>query len=362
MGERRGQRMRSWDVGTAVERFAIPLFLVALIVIFSVDSKTGRTFRSSPNIHNILGNQSVTGLIGLAMIVPLIAGYFDLSCAAIAGVSNVAVASLVVQHGVPLGWAMVLGVAIGVLAGAVNGVLVGVVRLNAFIITLGTYIFLGGLLQLYTKGQTITNGFPLNATLWTSGKWLGIARPFWFLIVVSLLVWFVLTQTPFGRNLAAIGTNETAARLAGLRVDRAVFITYLASGFIAGLAGALLTVQNSGADATTAISFLFAALAAVFLGQTAIDPGRYNVWGTIIGVFFVAVAVDGFILLGAASSVTSVFNGAALVVSVTVSTMLGRARERRAQALQREALHRPPAPSDGATPAVTTRTSAPTGA
>ena len=104
------------------------------------------------------------------------------------------------------------------------------------------------------------------------------------------------------------------------------------------MAGALLTSSTGGGDATSAISYLFPALAAVFLGRTAIDPGHYNVWGTMLGLFLVAVAVNGFTLMGASSSVTQMFNGGALVISVAAATFTSRARERKARAIQIESL------------------------
>jgi len=107
----------------------------------------------------------------------------------------------------------------------------------------------------------------------------------------------------------------------------------------------LLTSQNLGADATTGPSYLFAALAAVFLGQTAIRPGQYNVWGTMFGVFLVAVAVDGFTLLGAAAWVTPVFDGGALLVSVSFSTLMARARDRRATSAAIHAAEEPAEPT-----------------
>jgi ribose transport system permease protein len=320
------------------EKAGIPLFLLVLILIFSVDSSTGSAFTSLPNIRSVLANQSVTGLIALAMVVPLTAGYFDLSVAAIAGVSNVTIGALISTYGWPVWLSLLVGVLAGVLAGALNGFLVAILRLDAFITTLGTYILWAGLLDVYTGGKTISSGIPLGFSLWGSGTWAGVPRPFWLLIVIGLVLWFFLTQVPFGRRLAAIGSNETAARLAGIRATRSVFITYLVAGFLSGVAGALLTSRNGGADSTSALSYLFPALAAVFLGQTAIDPGHHNVWGTMFGLFLVAVAVDGFTLLGASSSATQVFNGLALIISVAVSTFTTRARERRARAVQLENL------------------------
>ena len=326
------RRGRLPAVGQVLQRSGVPLLLVLLIVFFSVDSKTGHLFRSHANLQNIFANQSEVGLIALGCLIPMVAGYMDLAVPAIAGISSVTVAALAGTHHQSVALSIVLGLLIGCAGGAVNGVLIAGVRLNPFITTLGTYTLFGGLLQLYTQGQTISNGIPASLGNLSSGTFLGIATPFWLLIVVALITWYVVTQTPFGRKLMAIGSNETAARLAGFRVDRAVFLTYLLSGFLGGVAGALITSQSLSADATTGSSYLFPALAAVFLGQTAIRPGQYNVWGTMFGVFLVAVAVNGFTLLGAAAWVTSVFNGGVLVLSIAFSTLMARRRDRLASA------------------------------
>jgi ribose transport system permease protein len=323
--------VRPRGLGRAAERSGVPLFLVALVLLFIFDPTTSENFRSAGNLENIFANQSVTGLIALASVIPMVAGYIDLSVAGIAGLANVVAAAIIGTYHQSVLVGLVAGVAIAALVGAINGVLIAMLRLNPFICTLGVYIFIGGILELYTKGQTISNGLPVSMSGWDSAKWLGVAQPFWLLLVVAVVAWYVLTQTPFGRKLAAIGSNEPAARLAGFRVDRAVFVTFLLSGLLGGVAGDLLTAQTLGADATTGASYLFPALAAVFLGQTAIRPGQFNVWGTIFGVFLVAVAVDGFTLLGAQAWVDQVFNGGALVVSVAFSTLMARARDRRAR-------------------------------
>jgi ribose transport system permease protein len=321
-----------------LERIGLPIFLLGTILVFATLPETSEPFRTSANLQSVLANQSVTGLIGLAMVIPLIAGYFDLSVAAIAGLSNVTVASLISAHGQSIAVSLTAGVLVGVLAGALNAALISGLNLDPFITTLGTYIFWAGSLALYTEGLTIANGIPLEFSLWTTGKWLGLPKPFWILTLFAIATWYVLSQTPYGRRLAAIGSNEPAARLAGIRTRRSVGISYVLSGLIAGVAGALLTSSNGGGDATSAISYLFPALAAVFLGRTAIDPGHYNVWGTMFGLFLVAVAVNGFTLMGLAGSVTQMFNGAALVASVAVATSTARARERKARAIQLEAL------------------------
>jgi ribose transport system permease protein len=190
------------------------------------------------------------------------------------------------------------------------------------------FTLLGGLLQFYTKGITITEGIPSSFSNWGSLQYLGIPRPFWLLVIIGLVAWYGLMHTPWGRQLASIGSNPRAAHLVGVRVDRLVFSSLVASSLLAGAAGVLLTSRSGGADPVEGTSYLFPALAAVFLGATTIRPGFYNVWGTIAGVFVVAVGVSGFTLLGAAAWLSNVFNGGALILAVAVSTLAGQRRMR----------------------------------
>lgn len=328
---RAAHRRRVPSVTTVLEHAGLPLFLGLLILFFAVNETSSTAFRSTANINNIFANQSVTGLIALAMVVPLVCGYFDLSVAAIAGLTNVTAAAVIGTHGQPVFVGILAAFAVGIAAGLINAFLVAGLRLNGFIATLGTYTLIGGLLQWYTEGQTITNGIPRELSDWGTQAFIGIPVPFWLLMGVSLVTWYLLMQTPFGRRLEAIGSNESAARLVGIRVDRAVALTFVISALLASVAGVLLTIRTGGANPTSGTAYLFPALAAVFLGATAIRPGRYNVWGTIFGVFLVAVAVNGFTFMGAEAWVTPVFNGSALVLAVAVSTLMGRARDNSAK-------------------------------
>ncbi|MEV4422041.1 ABC transporter permease [Patulibacter sp. NPDC049589] len=333
---------------TVLERGALGMALVVLVVFFATNSTSGDAFTSAANIRNILGNQSVTGLIALAMVIPLLCGYFDLSVAAIAGLANVTSAALISTHGAPVWVGILGGIAIAVAAGCVNGILVAGLKLNGFIVTLGTYTLVGGLIQLYTKGQSIFSGIPASFREWGSQEWIGLPRPFILFMVVGLLVWYGLSHTPFGRQLESIGSSERAARLVGIRVDRSVFLAFLASGAIAGVAGALMTSRTGGADPTAGPGYLFPALTAVFLGATTIRPGHYNVWGTVLGVFFAAIAISGLSLLGADTWITPTFNGAALVVAVAISTVAARRREVRAESALRAQMSSRDEPDGGA--------------
>ncbi|WP_432975325.1 ABC transporter permease [Dactylosporangium sp. CA-233914] len=303
----------------------MPVLFVLMILFFATYPSSQRAFTSSENINNILAGQSVTGIIALGMVIPLAGGYFDVSIAAIAGVTNVAAASIIAEHGQPIWVGMLAALVLGGLIGAVNGVFVAYFKLNGLIVTLGVYTVLGGLLTWYTKGAS-SSGVPDSLGNWGSLEWLGIPRPFWLLIVVGLIIWYGLMHTPSGRQFEAVASNEAAARLVGIRVERLVFGSFVVAGLIAGIAGILLTSRTGGADPTAGPSYLFPAFAAVFLGATTIRPGKYNVWGTIVGIFFVAVGVTGFTLIGADVWVTPVFDGAVLIAAVLISTVVGRRR------------------------------------
>src|SRR5437870_229273 len=132
-----------------LERFGLPLLLVLLIAFFAIDPASSSVFRSSANVRNILGNQAVTAIVALAMVVPLVGGYFDLSVSAITGAANVAVAALLGTHGWPIWAAVAVGVGLGASIGLVNGLLVARLRLNGFVVTLGTYTLLLGIIQYY---------------------------------------------------------------------------------------------------------------------------------------------------------------------------------------------------------------------
>ncbi|GAA1000208.1 ABC transporter permease [Subtercola frigoramans] len=310
-----------------LEQFGLPLLLVILFIVFTANPVSGPTFRSSANINLLLGNQAVTALVALAMVVPLICGYFDLSVSAIAGVSNITVAAAMSTYHLPVWAALLAGLIVGALIGFINGLLVAKVRLNGFVVTLGTYTALIGAITWYTKGQLITSGIPPSFGHWSAQSLLGVPRPFLILIAIAVIVWYIVTQTPFGRRLEAIGSNESAARLVGIGTTRAVWTSFVISGVLAGAAGALQTSRGGAGDPSVATAYLFPAFTAVFLGATMLKPGKYNVWGTVIGVFFVAISVSGLTLLGADVWVQPVFNGLALIAAVALSTLIARSRQ-----------------------------------
>jgi ribose transport system permease protein len=146
------------------------------------------------------------------------------------------------------------------------------------------------------------------------------------LVGVALVAWYVLEHTPPGRNLYAVGVSPRAAELVGIPVPRYTFVSFVAAGFFAGIGGVLMVAVNGGANPLIGPDLMLPAIAAVFLGATAIKPGRYNVAGTFVAVYFVAVSVNGLTLLGADTWVSDLFNGAALLIAVSIAVWSGKRR------------------------------------
>jgi ribose transport system permease protein len=306
------------------ERYALLGLLVVVAVFFSVLPASSNVFPTAANIRILAAGQSVTLLIALAALIPLVAGYFDFSAGAVAASSSVTMAGMMANHNSPLWLCLVAAFALGLAVGLVNGVAVSVFGMNSFVITLATATLLGGAIQWYTQGQTISRNISSALIDFGSLTWAGIPRVLFVVVAAALAIYYILDQTPYGRSLRAIGDNRGAARLVGMPVARYGVLAFAAGGTLAALAGIVLTARTGGATADNGTSMIFPALAAVFLGATAVQPGHFNVFGTVIGVALVSTSVSGLTLAGAADWVNPVFNGAALAVAVAISTYLGR--------------------------------------
>lgn len=313
---------------TVIERFGLVFAFGAVLIYFSLNPASSDTFPTMSNLRTIIGNQAVLAIVALASIVPLIAGKFDLSVGAVLGLSSIATAAAMSRFDAPVVVAVIVGIGLGALIGMINGLLVAKAGVNAFITTLGVATVINGLIQWYTGGLSIISGIPKSFTVMGTGLWLGVPRTAFILAVVALAVWYVLEHTPFGRYVASVGSNASAAQLVGLNVDRLVVMSFVCSGALAGVAGVLQVARASGGSPQIGPTFLLPALSAAFLGATVFKPGRFNVAGTVLAVFFVASSVSGMVLSGIKPWIEQTFQGVALVFAVAVSTVVARRRAR----------------------------------
>ncbi|MDQ0618205.1 ABC transporter permease [Arthrobacter globiformis] len=312
------------DIGTVATSYGVIIFLVLMIFVFS--ALLPDTFPTSDNVKAILTDQSIPVILALAAILPLAAGEFDLSLGAVLGFSAITAIALS-NAGAPLPVVILACLAVGAGVGIVNAVLVVKVGVNAFIATLASATILSGLNLLVTGSSLLVLGSEEFGAL-TITRVFDLQVVLGYAIVLSLLLFYVVEKTPYGRYLRATGMGRDAARLSGVRVDRYLASSFIAAGVLAALAGALLASRGGTAAPNLGPEFLLPAYAAAFLGATTIKPGYFNVWGTVIGVVLLAVGSNGLTLLGAQTWVTNIFNGAALMVAVSASVLVGKRRRK----------------------------------
>lgn len=320
----RARQMPQQRILTLLERYMLVVLLLLVVVGFSIAKPD--LYPTAANFRTVLGNQSVLIIAALAALVPLVAGQFDLSVGAILGLASIVTAAALSRYGLPIPVAVILGVVAGGIAGAINGLLVVRFAINPLIATIGTASAIAGLVEVYTDGETIVNGIPDALTNIGTSTTLGIPSAIFITAATALVVWYVLAHTPFGRYLYSVGSNAGAARLVGLRTDALVFSSFALAGLLAGVAGALNVARAGLADPTSGPDFTLPALAAAFLGATSIQPGRFNVLGTIVAVFFLAASVTGLTFVQLGPWVQPIFNGLALIAGVGFSVMIARRR------------------------------------
>ena len=308
------------------ERYALAGLLVLVVAFFSLWPKTSLIYIQPDNIRNILGSQTVLAIIALGSIVPLVCGQFDLSVGSVAGLTSVLTAASYAHWHLPLVLGIGVGVLTGALVGAVNGLLVTRFGVNALITTLGTASVVTGIVNWYTKGLAIVQGVPDSLTQFGSKTFLGLPRTLFLLVAVALGIWYLLEQTPFGRYLHAVGGNPAAAELVGLNIPSLVRGSFVVSGAAAGLGGVVLLAQSGAGNPGVGATFTLTALAAAFLGATSVRPGRFNVVGTLLAIFFLATAITGLTFAGVQSFINDLFTGTALVLAVAISAVLRRRR------------------------------------
>ena len=304
-----------------MDRFSGLYVWAALIIIFGI--WVPDTFLRVNTLTIILGDQAITAMLALGIIIPLAAGVFDLSFAGVAGVA-VAVTAWAQVEGYNPAVAALLALLVATAIGAVNGFVVVKLKVNSFIATLGMSSLLLALTYWITDGVQIVSGFADWFLDLGTLQIIGIPLPFYAMVVLAIVVYIVIEYLPIGRYLYASGGNPVAARLAGVRVDRIVFGSLVVSSLVAGLAGVVLAARLGTASPDIGPSYLLPAFSAVFLGSTQIKPGRVNVIGTLIAIYLLATGVKGLQLAGAPVYVDDLFNGAALIIAVALAARSAR--------------------------------------
>jgi ribose transport system permease protein len=309
------------------KQYSMVFLLVASFVLYSTWSKTSDVFLTGDSLRVMVAGQAVIGVLTLGILVTMVAGNFDLSVGNIAGLSQVMTASMFAHHGWPLWAGIVFGVVLGAFVGAINGLLVTILRVDPFIITLGTASAILGYVDWYSKGQAIVNGIPQGLTDFGRNDFVGVPDIVWVLVLVALAIYYLLEHTPYGRNLHAIGSNRAAARLVGIRVERSIFTAFAINGFFAGIAGVLMLARAGAGNPQIPPTLALTALAGAFLGAASFKVGRLNVPGTIVALLFLAVNITGLQYAGVANWINELFTGLSLIFAIALAAVLQKDRK-----------------------------------
>jgi erythritol transport system permease protein len=231
---------------------------------------------------------------------------------------------------------MFITLVVGMLIGLANGLIITRFNVAPFIVTLGMLYVARGFALLRNNGATFPNlvgdpalantGFPLLGT----STFIGLPYSIWIMVGIGLLAVFLTLKTPFGRQVYAIGGNERAALLSGVRVKNVKTITYIISGFCSALVGLIITSQLVSSHPATGTSFELNAIAAVVLGGTSLVGGRGTIGGTIIGAFVIGVLNNGMIIEGVSSFWQTVITGVVIIVAVIIDQVQQKLQERSA--------------------------------
>lgn len=321
--------------------------LILVVVFFSIFAPN---FLSAANMVIMSKHVALNAFLAIGMTFVIISGGIDLSVGSIVGLCGM-VAGYLLLNGIDLGlgWSIqfntleicLMVCVVGVSIGAINAFLITRLNVAPFIATLGTLYVARGAAMLSSDGRTFPN-LNGNADYGSdtfrfigSGDVLGIPVSIWMLIAVGLIAAYIATRTPLGRFIYAVGGNERAAGLSGVKVNQVKFFVYMFSGLCAALVGIIISSQLVAAHPATGNTFELNAIAAAVLGGTSMAGGRGRIGGTIVGAFVIGVLSDGLVMMGVSSFWQTVIKGLVIIAAVVIDQAQERVQAR--VALQQQA-------------------------
>jgi ribose transport system permease protein len=295
----------------------IPVFIAIVLIV------SGPKFFVPANITNLLRSVSVTGVVSCALTLVMITGNIDLSVGWLIGFA----ACLTGVHSDNAMAALFLALILCTICGALNGLLVGVLKLNPFITTLGTMYMFKGVTMIYSNGKHLVSPTPSAALKFIGqGYFLKIPFPVWLFAVITLIFLVLLKKSNFGNRIYAVGMNPIAAEFSGIPPAKIIMLTYILTGLASGIAGVVLYTKVMSTQPYSGVGFEFDALTAVVLGGTKVTGGKGNVLGTVVGVVFVGILANGFTLMGLGSNAQYIVQGLILLAAMSLDAIRGDIR------------------------------------
>nr|WP_251713045.1 ribose ABC transporter permease [Lactococcus ileimucosae] len=303
-------------------KFSSLTTLLALIVLMIVITIINPNFLTTNNLLNLLLQVTANGFIAFGMTFVILTSGIDLSVGSILALSSAITAGLI-ANGMPVPLAIVVALLLGGVLGMINGLLISFGKLVPFIVTLATMTIFRGATLVYTNGNPITQGMS-NSYLFKflgQGYILGIPFPVILMFAVFIILYIVLHKTAFGKSVYALGGNEKAAYISGIKLNKVKILIYTISGVMASISGLIITSRLSSAQPTAGASYEMDAIAAVVLGGTSLMGGKGSLIGTLIGALIIGVLNNGLNIIGVSAFWQQVVKGVVILIAVMLDRL-----------------------------------------
>jgi ribose transport system permease protein len=309
-------------LGEILRRFSVFVILLVICLVFALGSSD---FLTTSNLLNVALQTSIIAIVAIGMTFTILTGGIDLSVGSLMALSGALAAGLAVRQG----WGTYGGIGaallIGLILGAVNGLLIVKGGMPPFVATLAMMAVGRGLTLVYTQGRPIA-GLEEDFIFWGTGRLVGVPVPVILLVFLALIAYVVLRHTRFGLYIYATGGNEETTRLAGVPPDRIKLAVYVISGFTAALGGVLLAARLWSAQPNVAVGWELDAIAAPVLGGVSLFGGVGGIGGTLVGAFIIGVLSNGLNLLGIPSYYQQVIKGIVFILAVVFDLLTKQRR------------------------------------
>ena len=311
-------------LGQLTTRYGLPAICVVLVIVFSL---TTPSFASLLTLQAILDSKSKIALLALAATIPMIVGKIDLNVGFGIVLWHILAITLQVEYGFSWPAAVAIVLVLSALYGLLNGILVALADIDSFVATLGSGTVLYAIALWHSGGRQIVGDLPDAFIALHHSDLFGIPVVAFYVLFAAVVLWIITEHTPIGRCMYAVGGNPVAAALNGISVNRYIIGAFITSSTLTGFTGVIIAAEQGVGQASVGMDYLLPALVGAFLGSTTIRPGRVNVWGTVVGIAVLAIGIAGIQQFGGAFWVEPLFNGATLLLSITLA---GYAQRRRA--------------------------------
>jgi len=311
-----------WLKKIVKQREFMIFMIVAVMFIFM--SFASPYFLTVPNLLAVMLGLSLEAIIAVAMVHLMVSGGFDMSVGSVVAFTG-AVTAMLLRSGVPVVFAVLLGLLIGAAIGLFNGFIVAKVGINAFVTTLSSLSLFRGLTLIVTHGQNIT-GLPRSFKMIGQFKIIGVQTPIIIAVVLLIIGDLLLRRSRFFRQSYYIGGNEQAARLSGIPVDKMKILAYMLTGLFAGISGIVMTARLGAASVTAGSGMELRVITAVIIGGASLNGGEGSILGAFLGTLLMALITNALTLLGVDVYWQTFVIGATLLLAVLIDTLSKRNR------------------------------------